>query len=381
VAKLRGAAAYAGLVAIAASIAACNTNAVAPPLTAAPTPATCGAASFPNRDQASLRAMRDARRPLDVTFIASPHRSIQRIYQPDWAGPVLFAPGAKSLQIPAHRFCAVEGEWTVPKARPTINCSNRFEETDGSSLWIAIDGWMATFKAHAKRDGKWHTYDSTDILQAGTESDVHCYHGKGAKYPTSAYFWIEWSGTRNVAVTKHSRNLPLHAGDTIFVRIAADTSGPHAWQRATLSFVNETTGFYLPPRTFDSGCVDCDTRFSRPARLAGDTVEWIVEATFYSAYKKSLPNTLDDFGVVPMTQVAATDVDGVVYDMRHLNGATPNIDWMTWNAIPPSEKGTLLACAEIDAPQTVTFSRAPYVISTPGQQGDLEPKPKRCRQS
>ena len=380
-AKLRCAAAYAGLVEIAASLAACNTNTVVPPVPAVSTLAPCSTTVFPNRDRAPLHAMRDAKWPLDVTFIASPRRSIQRVYQPDWAGPVLFAPGAKPLQIPAHRFCAVEGEWRVPEARPTINCSNRFEQTDGSSLWIAIDGWMATFKAHAKRDGKWRTYDSTDILQAGSESDVHCYHGKAAKYPTSAYFWIEWSGTRNVAVTKHSRNLPLHAGDTIYVRISVDTAGPHAWQRATLWFVNETTGFYLPPRTFDSGCVDCDTRFSRPARLAGDTAEWIVESTFYSAYRKSLPNTLDDFGVVPMTEVAATDVDGVVYDMRQFNGATPNVDWMTWNAIPLSEKGTLLACAEIRAPQAVTFSRAPYVISTPGQQGDLEPKPKRCRQS
>jgi hypothetical protein len=372
--------AYIALAAVAAANAACNTNAVAP-LTAVSTPVPCSATSFPAGDQGWLRATRAAKRPFDVTFIASSHRSIQRVYQTDWAGPVLFAPGAKPLQIPAHRFCAVEGEWTVPKALPTINCSNRFEQTDGSSLWIAIDGWMATFKAHTKRDGQWHTYDSTDILQAGSESDVHCYHGKTAKYPTSAYFWIEWSGTRNVAVTKHSRNLPLHAGDTIYVRIAADTLGTHAWQRATLWFVNETTGFYLPPRTFDSGCVDCGTRFSGPARLAGDTAEWIVEATFYSAYRKSLPNTLDDFGVIPMTQVIATDVDGVVYDMRHFNGATPNMDWMTWNAVPPSEKGTLLACAVISASQAVTFSRAPYVISTPGQQGNLEPKPKRCRQS
>jgi hypothetical protein len=377
-AKLRSAAGYAVLVAAAASIAACNANAVAPPVTAVPMPALCGAASFPDRDQTWLRARRAAKRPLDVTFVASRQQRIQRVYQPDWAGPVLFAPGAKPLQIPAHRFCTVEGDWTVPKARPTINCSNRWEETDGSSLWIAIDGWMATFKAHAKKDGKWHTYDSTDILQAGSESDVHCYHGKAAKYPTSAYFWIEWSGTRNIAVAKHVRNLPLHAGDRIYVRIAVDTTGPRAWQRATLWLVNETTGFYLPPKTFDSGCVDCGTPFSRPARLAGDTAEWIVEATFYSAYRRSLPNTLDDFGVVPMAHVTATDVDGVVYDMSHFNGATPNIDWMTWNAIPLSQKGTLLACASISAPQTVIFSRAPYVISTPGQQGDLEPKPKHC---
>src|ERR1700723_1152477 len=217
---------HAALVATAAFVAACNANAVAPAVTSIPASALCSAASFSSGDQTWLRATRAAKQPLDVTFIVTPLRSIQRVYQPDWAGPVLFAPGARPLRIPAHRFCAVEGEWTVPKARPAINCSNRWEQTDGSSLWIAIDGWMATFKAHAKRGGKWHTYDSTDILQAGSESDVHCYHGNAAKYPTSAYFWIEWSGTRNIAVAKHSRNLPLHPGDTIYVRIAADITGP-----------------------------------------------------------------------------------------------------------------------------------------------------------
>jgi hypothetical protein len=303
----------------------------------------------------------------------------KRVYQPDWAGPVLFAPGQISMKIPAHRFCAVEGEWIVPFAKPTINCSNRDEPTDGSSLWIALDGWSGTFKAHFKRGGKWHTYDSTDILQAGSESDVPCYHGGPLeKYKTSSYFWIEWAGVKNIPVTPHHRNLTLRPGDKIYVRIAADTSGPRAWQQATLWLVDETSGFSLPPRTFHSGCVDCGTPFARPATLFGNTAEWIVEATFYSSYKSSLPNTLDDFGNVQMTHVDATDADGRTYDLTRPLGATPNVDWMTWNGVPLSENGTLLACATIDGPREVTFARAPYAIATPGDQGKLEPKPKRC---
>jgi hypothetical protein len=284
------------------------------------------------------------------------------------------------MHIPAHRFCAVEGEWTVPAAKPTINCSNPNEPTDGSSLWIALDGWSGTFKAHAKRkDGKWYTYDSTDILQAGSESDVPCYHGGAlSDYKTTAYFWIEWAGVENVPVTRHQRNLPLRAGDTIDVRIVAKTSGPRAWQQATLYFIDETTGLHLPPRTFPSGCVDCGTPFARPATLFGNTAEWMTEATFYSSYKASLPNTLDDFGTVRMTHVFATDQDGITYDLTAPLGAIPNIDWMTWNGVPLAENGTLLACATIDAPQAVTFARAPYAIATPGEQGDLEPKPKNC---
>ncbi|MBV8372234.1 MAG: hypothetical protein JOY69_03155 [Candidatus Eremiobacteraeota bacterium] len=306
---------------------------------------------------------------------------VTRVYQPDWAGPVLFAPAEKPLQIPTHRFASVEGEWIVPSALPTINCSNPKEQTDGSSLWIALDGWSATFKAHYKKNGQWHTYDSTDILQAGSESDVPCYHGGPLRnYRTSAYFWIEWSGTKNVAVEPHHRtNLPLKAGDEIYVRIAATTTGPRAWRQATLWFVNETTGFVLPPRTFRSGCIDCGTPYQRPATLFGNTVEWITEATFYSSLRRSLPNTLDDFGNVAMSHAIATDQNGASYDPAVPNDATPNLDWMTWNGVPLDRKGTLLACSAILGPREITFARAPYVISTPGQQGDLEPKPQRCR--
>jgi hypothetical protein len=374
-----------GLVAAALliSIAACSGSIAAPPLTAVPgpPPAQGCAAGVP------LRALTAARFPLDVRFapgVLAPEPAgnpPQRVYQPDWDGPVLFAPDQVPLHIPRHRFCAVEGEWTVPAAKPTINCSNPQEPTDGSSLWIAIDGWSATFKAHARRkDGRWYEYPSTDILQAGSESDVPCYHGGSLKnYKTSAYFWIEWSGVRNVAVERHERNLPLHAGDTIFLRIAATTTGPRAWREATLWLVDETTGFYLPPRTFHSGCVDCGTPFHEPATLYGNTAEWMIEATFYDYSDPKLTNTLDDFGNVRMTDVFTTDQDGNTYDLTRPNGAVPNIDWMTWNGVPLSENGTLLACATINAPQAVTFERAPYVIATPGQQGDLEPKPKRCR--
>lgn len=313
--------------------------------------------------------------------VPTPATQIRRIYQPDWAGPVLFAPGQVSLRIPKRRFCAVEGEWTVPYAKPTINCSNPNEPVDGSSLWIAIDGWSGTFRAHQRgRDGKWHTYPSTDILQAGSESDVHCYHGGSPSgYKTTAYFWIEWSGVRNIRVTRRWRNLPLKAGDVIYVRIAAATTGAHAWQEATLWLVDETTGVAIPPRTFRSGCVDCGTPFSRPATLFGNTVEWITEATFYDADNPKWPNTLDDFGNVAMTHVAAIDQDGTTYDLASSHGAVANIDWMTWNGLPLSEKGVLLACATIDGPAKATFARAPYAIATPGDQGELKPRPKTCR--
>jgi hypothetical protein len=360
--------------AIAAAVAACNANgSVAPLPTTSPAQSACDSGLPPDVIAAE-------RTPLDVAFAPATDVGIKRVYQPDWAGPVLFAPHQVSLHIPAHRFCAVEGEWIVPAAKPTINCSNPAEPIDGSSLWIAIDGWSGTFKAHYHKNGKWHTYPSTDVLQAGSESDVACYHGgRIESYKTTAYFWIEWAGVKNIAVERGHRNLPLHAGDKIYVRIAATTSGPHAWREATLWLVDETTGFYLPPRTFHSGCVDCGTPFHRPATLFGNTAEWMTEATFYDYGDSSLPNTLDDFGTVKMTRVDTTDQTGVTYDLAQLHGAIENIDWMTWNGVPLSENGTLWACATIDGPRSATFARAPYVIVTPGQQGQLEPKPQHCR--
>lgn len=351
------------------ALAACGGNAAF-----APTP------SVP--DQAWLRAVAASRHPLDVSFVSEPARNARRVYQPDWAGPVLFAPGERPLRIPAHRFHVVEGEWIVPKARPTINCSNRHEQEDGSSLWIALDGWSATFIAHYKtKSGKWRTYPSTDILQAGSESDVPCYKGGLLRnYRTSAFFWIEWAGVRDIAVVPHHhRDLVIKAGDKIYVRIDAATAGPHAWREATLRFVDETTGYYLPPRTFEAGCIDCGTPFQRRATLYGNTAEWIVEATFYDYGHRSLPNTLDDFGSVEMNDVSATDQDGVTYDLTHPHDARVNVDWMTWNGVPLSDDGTLLACSYIDGPRHATFARAPFVIATPGQQGQLEPKPKGCR--
>jgi hypothetical protein len=361
--------------ALGALVAACNANGTLSPPSGAPTPVAFGCEPGLPADVAAA-----ARFPVDAGA-GEGEGPVKRVYQPDWAGPVLFAPHQRPLRVPAHRFCAIEGEWVVPTAKPTINCSNPDEPTDGSSLWIAIDGWSATFTAHYKdKAGKWRTYPSTDILQAGSESDVPCYHGGSLdKYKTTAYFWIEWSGKENIRVTRRHVNLPLHAGDTIYLRIAATTSGPHAWRQAKLWLVNETTGFYIHPRTFRSGCVDCSTPFQRPATLFGNTAEWIVEATFYSALKATLPNTLDDFGRVAMTRVDVIDQTGRTYDLTRPLDAIPNIDWMTWNAVPLRNNGTLLACAYIEGPHAATFARAPYVIVTPGQQGDLEPKPRNCR--
>jgi hypothetical protein len=339
----------------------------------------------PDRYATWLRVVRSIRAPLDVGFLAVPAPAAVATstpaMTPDWAGAILTAPDAVAMEVPAHRFAGIEGEWIVPKARPTITCSNPSEQTDGSSLWIAIDGWMSDYIAHEKqKDGSYRTYRSADILQAGSESDVPCRRdASDASGPTSSYFWIEWSGTRNIAVTPGHTNLTVRAGDVIYVRIAAVTTGADAWKKATVWFANETTGYYIPARTFDAGCIDCGTPYQRSATLFGDTAEWMTEATFYSAQSPALPNTLDDFGNVTMTSAFAKDQTGVTYEPGRSGTASVAIDWMTWNGVGLARGGTLLACTEIADPRTLTFSRAPYVIVSPGDQGNEGPVPSPCR--
>lgn len=326
---------------------------------------------------------------------ASAGSSLKFVYQPSWAGYILYAPGYVPLQVPAARFQAIEAEWTVPSALPTINCKpvvgtdtsnggtstdagdaakKRRERTDGSSIWIALDGWGETFT-----DPKGNA--STDLLQAGTETDVGCLKEGGSPGPASAFFWIEWDGVSNVRVTKKHLNLPVEVGDRVHVRIAVDTEGPDAWQAATVYFENETTG-YSHATHFLSGCIiynsagGCAQPETR-ATLFGNTAEGIVETTFYDFNNSQLPNTLNNFGTVTVTNFTVMDDQGNTYTPAAPGGAQQEIDWMTFNGNSLASGDTLLACAAI-SPKDVTLWRAPYKVVRPGDQGSLKPKPQTC---
>ena len=55
-----------------------------------------------------------------------------------------------------------------------------------------------------RKNGKWHTYPSTDILQAGSESDVPCYKGGPLeKYKTIRVFLDRVVGVRNIRGGAH----------------------------------------------------------------------------------------------------------------------------------------------------------------------------------
>lgn len=306
--------------------------------------------------------------PADSSATFSSEFSPHRVYQPGWAGYILYAPGQVPLQIPQNRFQTIEADWTVPSALPTINCDDKNEQTDGSSIWIGIDGWSSTFTGPGGSM-------SSDVLQAGTETDVPCWNG--VSLPATAYFWIEWAGKQNIPVTKGHQTLPLNPGDQVHVRIAAHITKPSPWRRATVYFEDKTT-HQSYTTTFDSGCVICTGPHREWATLFGNTAEWVVETTFYSSDNPSWPNTLDNFGKVEVTNISVTDDQGITYTPGDPGSASQEIDWMTWRGRSLEDKDTLLACAVITGPQNMTLSRAPYKIVDPGHQGWLEPKPQNC---
>lgn len=291
----------------------------------------------------------------------SGNATLKMQWQASWAGYILYTPGYQPAVEPQAPFQSIEAQWTVPSALPTINCDlDPPESSDGSSIWIGLDGWGQTLLTNP-----W-----TDVLQAGTETDVPCWTGNPAL--NTAYFWVEWDGKKNIV------KLPILVGDLVHVRIAATTTGANAWREATVYFddYTEQTSYMS---TFPAGCLICGKNPVQ-AQLFGNTAEWVAETTFYSAEDTkttSYPNTLNDFGMVTVTDMSATDINGVVYTPGNPGQTTQEIDWMTVTG-DPLPNGTLLACAQIMGPQQLLLSRAPYQIVTPGQQNNLEPKPQTC---
>ena len=301
-----------------------------------------------------------------------------RVYQTGWAGYVLYAPDEKPLVIPKKRFAEIEAEWIVPNALPTINCKNRnLLQVDGSSIWIGLDGWSATFTEPNGRP-------NTDVLQAGTETQVPCEPGGNKSY-NQTYFWILWAGTSYIPVTPEHTLLNVNRGDLVDVRIVADTTGFFAWRRATVYFTDLTSGVSTTT-TFDSGCILCAPPPGRnpgplveeDATLFGNTAEWVVEISFNDFNNSKTPNTLNNFGKVQLTKMSVTDDKGNVYTPGNFRDARQEIDWMTTTGQSMDDGGTLLACAGISGVDSEILSRAPYQVVTPGQPSELPWAPGNC---
>jgi hypothetical protein len=176
----------------------------------------------------------------------SPASASNVSYSSNWSGAVAFS-GASSYGKTS--FYYIFNDYVIPVARQAYGaCTGSYVY---SSSWVGIDG-----------------YDSSDVLQAGTESDAYCKSGTTATFYSP---WIEWYPNGETRIT----NIPATAGDDIFVEVwnTSSTVG-------NAYFVNYRTGTY--------GSIS----FTAPkgTTLKGNSAEWIVERPGLSTGLATLTN-------------------------------------------------------------------------------------------
>lgn len=155
-------------------------------------------------------------------------------YSDNWSGPVDFS-GATSYNS-TSTFYYILSDFVVPVAEQAIGaCTGSW---DYEVSWVGIDG-----------DG------SSDVLQAGTQSDAYC---SGSTKATFYSFWYEWYPYGWVDVS----NFPVTAGDDVFVEVW-HTSATQGYAYMVNYQTNQAVeiGFTAPSGT----------------KLVGNSAEWIVE--------------------------------------------------------------------------------------------------------
>jgi hypothetical protein len=167
----------------------------------------------------------------------------------NWSGVVDLS-GATSYNS-TSTFYYIYSDYVVPVAE-VASCSSVW---DYSSSWIGIDGW-----------------GSSDVLQAGTESDAYCSGSTNSTYYSA---WYEWYPYGSVRVS----SVPVAPGDDIFVEVW-HTSATQGYAY----LVNENTGKY-----FDIGFT------AYPGYpLVGNSAEWVMERPSVGGSLATLAKYTDD---------------------------------------------------------------------------------------
>ncbi len=171
-------------------------------------------------------------------------------YSGNWSGYVNLN-GVTSYN--ANSFYFIIADYVVPVANQAFGvCTGRW---DYESSWVGIDGFY-----------------SSDVLQAGTESDAFCSGSTRATYYSP---WFEWYPYGETRIT----NLPIAPGDDYFVEVWSTTSTTgHAY------LVNENTDQYV------------DLTFYAPSgtKLIGNSAEWVVERPSVGGSLANLTNYIAD---------------------------------------------------------------------------------------
>lgn len=182
----------------------------------------------------------------------------------NWAGSVVQPPAGRAWQW-------VQGEWTVPDCASPGGQDGQFY----SAAWVGIDGGLG-------RAG------STDLVQAGTESDSL------TGETTSFYLWWEWVPLPQVTIL----DFPVSGGDLITSLICVESDGSGVF--AGFFLLNETNGVFTA----------FSVRKPEEAQFVGDTAEWIVEApTLSSIFGNGTVLPLTDFGAVYFDEAYAGTAD------------------------------------------------------------------------
>jgi Peptidase A4 family len=148
----------------------------------------------------------------------------------------------------------VFAEFFVPYGLQAFGtCSSK---ENWSSQWVGIDG-----------------FNSTDVLQAGTEVDASCSAGKTTPFYSA---WYEWAPNPEVRIS----GLPIAAGDLMGIQVWWTSASPHghAYLINYTTQKSTTIGFNPPSGT----------------SLVGDSVEWIMERTTVNGGLPNLTNYVGD---------------------------------------------------------------------------------------
>jgi hypothetical protein len=169
----------------------------------------------------------------------------------NWSGYALVN---SQTSLTAASFYYLIADYVVPVAEQAFGaCTGGW---DYSSSWIGIDG-----------------YNSSDVLQAGTESDAYC-----SGSTTSTYYsaWYEWFPNYSIRIG----SFPVAPGDDMFVEVwSTSATAGHAY------LVNYNTNQVV------------NLAFSAPSgtTLKGNSAEWVVERPSIGGSLATLTNYIQDF--------------------------------------------------------------------------------------
>ena len=169
----------------------------------------------------------------------------------NWSGYVLLNSQTSRTNASFYYLIA---DYVVPVAEQAFGaCTGGW---DWSSSWVGIDG-----------------YNSSDVLQAGTEQDAYC-----SGSTTSSYYsaWYEWYPLGEVRIG----SFPVSPGDDLFVEVwSTSATAGHAY------IVNYNT----------NQSVNLAFSAKSGTTLIGNSAEWVVERPTVGGSLATLTNYIQDF--------------------------------------------------------------------------------------